>query len=89
MIYGDNKNAGVVYKMMLNNKPNVDDTTQLFNPITSKLYNTNSDDMILFTRNLLMKTEPWIPGWEKKLQTLYGSFDNAVNELYSIVIGFN
>ena len=86
---GEMKNIGVVYKMMLNSRVNMDDLTKLISPITMKLYNTESEGIISFTKNLLMKIEPWRSLWETRLNTLFGSFDDAVNELYSIVIGFN
>lgn len=86
---GNMKNIGVVYKMMLNSRPNMDDLTKLISPITMKLYNTESESIITFTKNLLMKVDPWFPSWETRLESLFGSFDDAVNELYSIVIGFN
>jgi hypothetical protein len=86
---GEMKNIGVVYKMMLNSRVNMDDLTKLISPITMKLYNTESEGIISFTKNLLMKVEPWKSSWESRLNTLFGSFDDAVNELYSIVIGFN
>jgi len=86
---GNMKNIGVVYKMMLNSRPNADDLTKLISPITMKLYTTDSESIVTFTKNLLMKVEPWTPEWETRLKTLFGSFDDTVNELYSIVIGFN
>lgn len=78
----------VVYKMMLNNKDNWSDIVKIFSEITMDIYKTSSEDMLLFTKGLLMKVEPWRPDWEARLGALFATFDDAVNSLYGIVIGF-
>jgi len=43
---------------------------------------------MLFTKSLIMKVNPWNLDWESRLSKLFSSFDEAVNSLYGIVIGF-
>jgi hypothetical protein len=75
--------------MMLNNKDNAGDMTLMFSAITNDIYQNTTDDMIHFTKGLLMKVEPWKVGWENKLAAMFSTFDEAVNSLYGIVIGFH
>jgi hypothetical protein len=85
----DVKNLEIVCKMMLNNKDNAGDMTLMFSVITNDIYQNTTDDMIHFTKGLLMKVEPWKVGWENRLATMFSTFDEAVNSLYGIVIGFH
>lgn len=82
--FSDINALSIVFKMMLNNKDNKDDIVALFSPITQELYKSSSDDMIQFTKDLMMKVEPW----KDRLKTLFSTFDNAVNSLYGILFGF-
>lgn len=84
----DSKNLEVVYKMMLNNNDNAVDIASVFSKITNDIYQNTTDDIIYFTKNLLMKVEPWKVGWEDKLSRMCNTFDDCVNSLYGIVIGF-
>lgn len=83
------KKLEVVCKMMLNNKDNATDIATMFGEVTQDLYQSNTDEMIHFTKNLLMNVEPWKIGWETRLSTMFSTFDDAVNNLYGIVIGFH
>jgi len=85
----DVKNLETVCKMMLNNKDNAGDIVLMFSAITNDIYQNTTDDMIHFTKGLLMKVEPWKSDWETRLTTMFSSFDEAVNSLYGIVIGFH
>ena len=78
----------VAYKIMLNNKDNWNDIISLFSPITLEIYKTDCEEMISFTKNLLMKVQPWLPDWESRLNDLFSTYDDAVNSLYEIVIGY-
>ena len=84
----NNDKKMVVYKMMLNNKDNWTDIVALFSGITMDIYKTQSEEMLIFTKGLLMKVEPWRPDWTIRLDALFATFDDAVNSLYGIVIGF-
>jgi hypothetical protein len=84
----DPKAREVVFKMMLNNRENTSDMLAIFTPITTTLYNSSSEEMMSFTKSLLMRVEPWKPDWEKRLDALFATFDESVNRLYGIVIGF-
>ena len=82
----DANNLGVVFKMMLNNKDNASDIALLFSAITSDIYGNTTDEMIQFTKYLLMKVEPWKGEWENRLDKMVSSFDDAVNSLYGILV---
>jgi hypothetical protein len=75
----------VVFKLMLKSKNNRKDIIERFGRIAKDIYNTDSEDMIVFITGLLMKIQPWFPDWEKKLDFLFASFDDSVNMLYGIV----
>ena len=85
----DIKNIEVVCKMMLNCKANSTDLIDILTPITIELYKNSTEDLILFTKSLLMKVEPWKPEWETRLMIMFSNFDEAVNSLYGIVVGFH
>ena len=74
--------------MMLNNNDNAVDIASVFSKITNDIYQNTTDDIIYFTKKLLMKVEPWKVGWEDKLSRMCNTFDDCVNSLYGIVIGF-
>ena len=84
----DSKAVDVLYKMMLNNRDNWSDAVALFKPITLDIYKADSEEMMLFTKSLIMKVEPWNVDWKSRLDKLFASFDEAVNSLYGIVVGF-
>ena len=81
--------SDVVFKMMLNNKNNSSDLVSLFSPITQDLYENTTEEMIHFTKCLLMKVEPWSLNWETRLNYLLETHDESVSSLYGIIIGFN
>lgn len=85
----DIKSLEVVCKMMLNCKDNASDLIELLSPVTIELYSNSTEELILFTKNLLMKCEPWKPDWETRLLVMFSNFDDAVNSLYGIVVGFH
>ena len=85
----DIKNIEVVCKMMLNCKANSTDLVDILTPITIELYKNSTEDLILFTKSLLMKVEPWKPEWETRLMIMFSNFDETVNSLYGIVVGFH
>jgi hypothetical protein len=85
----DPKLSGPVYKMMLNTKGSDKEIVRLFGPITVRLYKTESEQMMIYVKNLLMKIEPWLPDWKKRLDNLFATFDDTLNELFGIVVGFS
>jgi chloramphenicol 3-O-phosphotransferase len=85
----DSKLATPVCKMMLNTKESIKELTEMFGPITQELYQLQSTEIILFVKDLLMKVEPWKDDWESRLKHLFETFDDTVNQLYGIVIGFS
>lgn len=82
----DNDKKKVVYKIILNNRLNISDIQKLFSQITYQIYQCKTEEMIEFTKNLLMKVEPWSSGWEIRLEQLFSTFDDTVNSLYNLVI---
>ena len=78
----------VVFKMMLNTRNTEKIMTKIIGDITQKLYSSNSDNIVNYTKGLLMKVEPWKDNWQERLHNLFGSFDDSINQLYGIVIGF-
>ena len=78
----------VAYKIMLNNKDNWVDVIALFSPITLEIYKTDSEEIISFTKNLLMKVQPWSSDWETRIKNLFSTYDDAINSLYEIVVGY-
>jgi hypothetical protein len=85
----DPKLSGPVYKMMLNTKGSDKEIVRLFGPVTVRLYKTESEQMMIYVKNLLMKIEPWFPDWNKRLDNLFTTFDDTLNELFGIVVGFS
>ena len=83
-----NKLVEVVFRMMLNTNDSVDEVTRLLSPITRELYQTESTDIIIFTKDMLMKVEPWKPNWESRLNQMISAHDESINQLYGIVVGF-
>jgi hypothetical protein len=74
--------------MLLCTKNNTDYLKTIFGSVTEKLYQKSNDDIILFTKNLLMEIEPWKPEWEQRLRKSMNDYDNTVNKLYGIVVGY-
>jgi hypothetical protein len=83
------KKLEIVCKMMLNSRENATDLATMFGETTQDLYQSNSDEVIQFTKNLLMKIEPWKMGWEVRLAKLSSTFDDSINTLYGIVNRFH
>jgi hypothetical protein len=81
------KNKETIFKMMLNGKDVAKELVRLIGAITTRLFNLESEELMLFVRNLFMKIEPWKADWQKRLANLLGTFDDAVNELFVIVVG--
>ncbi len=84
----DPKQLDIVYKMLLNTKNSSDIMTKILGPITDKLYGSKAENIITYTKNLLMNVEPWAPNWINRYYKLYGSFDDSINQLFAIVVGF-
>ncbi len=84
----DSKQVDVVYRMMLNTRNSMEQMTRIIGKTTEKLYKSKADNIVNYTKNLLMKVEPWNPEWLNRLEKLFGSFDDSINELYGIVVGF-
>jgi hypothetical protein len=84
----DIKMVEVVYRMMLNTTGSTSELIRLVGPITQDLYQSESVDIIMFVKGLLMKIEPWKPNWEDRLKKLFATFDDTLNQLYGIVVGF-
>eukprot|EP01035_Chromulina_nebulosa_P028985 gene28985-38344_t len=82
----DAKDVEVVCKMMINNKDNASDIALIISAITSDIYDNSTDDIIRFTKFLLMTVEPWKLDWESRLDKLLSSFDESVNSLYGILV---
>jgi len=82
------KQLDIVFKMLLNTRDGSDALSKILGPVTEKLYGSKSEGIIRYTKNLLMKVEPWTPNWIDRYYKLYGSFDDSVNQLFDIVIGF-
>ena len=62
---------------------------RLIGAITTRLFGLESEELMTFVKNLFMKIEPWKADWQKRLAKLLEVFDDAVNELYAIVVGFS
>jgi len=84
----DPKQLDIVYKMLLNTKNSSDIMTKILGPITEKLYGSKAENIITYTKNLLMNVEPWAPNWINRYYKLHGSFDDSINQLFAIVVGF-
>lgn len=82
----DSKMLEVVYRMGLNTKDSTEEFARLLGPITLKIYQNDSDQMIMFVKSLLMKIQPWNLEWESRLSTLIETNDNILNELYNLIV---
>eukprot|EP01036_Dinobryon_divergens_P026819 gene26820-35509_t len=83
----DAKNLEVVCKMMLNSRDDsASDIALMFSAITRDIYDNATDDMVHFTKAILMKVEPWKVDWENRLNTLTSSFDATVTSLFGILV---
>jgi len=83
------KNKETIFRMMLNIKDVSKELVCLIGAITTRLFGLESEELMSFVKNLFMKIEPWKAGWQNRLAELLKTFDEAVNELYAIVVGFS
>ena len=83
------KNKETIFRMMLNVKDVSKELVRFIGAITTRLFNLESEELMTFVKNLFMKIEPWKVDWQKRLAKLLEVFDEAVNELYAIVVGFS
>ena len=83
------KNKETIFRMMLNVKDVSKELVRLIGAITTRLFGLESEELMNFVKNLFMKIEPWKADWQKRLADLLKTFDEAVNELYAIVVGFS
>ncbi len=84
----DTKVVEVIYRMMLNTNGSTQELIKLLSPITMELYQSDSEQLIMYVKGLLMKVEPWKSDWELRLKKLFSTFDDTLNQLYGIVVGF-
>ncbi len=82
----DQKMIEIVLKMALNIKDSTQELSRLFGPVTKKIYQIESEQMTMFVKAILMKTEPWKIEWESRLSKLIETFDPTINQLYGLII---
>uniref|UniRef100_A0A6C0DBM3 HD/PDEase domain-containing protein n=1 Tax=viral metagenome TaxID=1070528 RepID=A0A6C0DBM3_9ZZZZ len=74
----DNNSLTIVCKMLINTKG----IGKIFAPITDMYYGSSSDEILSFTRNLLMNSRPWEPEFESRLN-ITQTFKNSLFEIAS------
>lgn len=88
LVTENNKMVQVVFRMMLNTNGSTQEIIKIIGPITQELYQSESEQIVMFVKGLLMKVEPWKSEWESRLKDLFLTFDDTINQLYGIVVGF-